>query len=165
MADEEDVALSALNSFFSGLRKSRFPLLSDRDDLWHLLIVITHRKARRQREHELRKKNGGGEVLGESATLVGHDGDESPAGFAQFVSREPTPEFVAMLAEEFELRLGSLPEELMRRIAELKFQHYQNNEIAEKLDCSLRTVVRKLQLIRKLWHVDGVTNKLLGGNP
>ena len=44
-ADEEDVALSALNSFFEGVAQGRFPLLCDRDDLWRLLVHITARKA------------------------------------------------------------------------------------------------------------------------
>jgi hypothetical protein len=35
-ADEEDVALSALNSFVEGLAHGRFPQLNDRDDLWRL---------------------------------------------------------------------------------------------------------------------------------
>src|SRR5207244_3139579 len=35
-ADEEDVALSAFDSFCRGAKLGRFPLLSDRGDLWHL---------------------------------------------------------------------------------------------------------------------------------
>src|SRR4051812_1467421 len=44
-ADEEDVALSALNSFFAGAAAGRFPRLEDRDDLWRVLVTITARKA------------------------------------------------------------------------------------------------------------------------
>src|ERR1051326_5991770 len=43
--DEEDVALSAIHSFFLGAKKGRFPQLEDRDDLWKLLVTITERKA------------------------------------------------------------------------------------------------------------------------
>src|SRR4051794_19314501 len=42
--DEEDAALSAFNSFYEGIKRGRFPRLSDRDDLWRLLVVITRRK-------------------------------------------------------------------------------------------------------------------------
>src|SRR5260370_26005212 len=45
VADEEDVALSAFNSFFEGLRKGRFPKLNDRAGLWRLLVHITACKA------------------------------------------------------------------------------------------------------------------------
>src|SRR6516225_5263352 len=55
-ADEEDVALSALTSFFEGIAKGRFPQLNDRDDLWRLLVHITARKAIDQINHERRKK-------------------------------------------------------------------------------------------------------------
>src|SRR6516165_4658105 len=44
-ADEEDVALSAFDSFCRGAEQGRFPLLEDRDDLWQLLVMITTRKA------------------------------------------------------------------------------------------------------------------------
>ena len=40
-ADEEDVALSAFDSFCRGANEGRFPQLHDRDDLWHLLVAIT----------------------------------------------------------------------------------------------------------------------------
>src|SRR5215468_3649428 len=38
MADEEDVALNALDSFFRGAAQGRFRQLHDRDDLWYLLL-------------------------------------------------------------------------------------------------------------------------------
>ena len=44
-ADEEDVALSAFDSFCDGVARGRFPQLTDRDDLWHILVTITARKA------------------------------------------------------------------------------------------------------------------------
>src|SRR2546423_1031621 len=44
-ADEEDVALSAFDSFYRRAELKKFPRLDDRDDLWQLLVVITLRKA------------------------------------------------------------------------------------------------------------------------
>jgi hypothetical protein len=44
-ADEEDVALSAFDSFCRGVEQGRFPRLDDRDDLWQLLMLLTARKA------------------------------------------------------------------------------------------------------------------------
>src|SRR2546423_11697663 len=66
-ADEEDVALSAFDSFCDGAAQGRFPRLTDRDDLWHVLVTITARKAVQLVRHELRQKRGGGAVRGESA--------------------------------------------------------------------------------------------------
>src|SRR5215471_8456034 len=44
-ADEEDVALSAFDSFCRGAERGCFPRLENRDNLWALLVVITARKA------------------------------------------------------------------------------------------------------------------------
>ena len=60
MADEEDAALDAFDSFVRGAARGRYPRLDDRDDLWRLLVVITERKAIDQAQHERRQKRGGG---------------------------------------------------------------------------------------------------------
>jgi len=59
VADEEDVALSALKSVCLGVRHGRFPDLYDRDGLWRLLVVVTARKAYDQRTHDRQQKRGG----------------------------------------------------------------------------------------------------------
>src|SRR5262249_38481019 len=66
-ADEEDVALSAFDSFCRAAEAHRFPNLADRDDLWRLLVVLTARKALHQSRDECRLKRGGGHVLDENA--------------------------------------------------------------------------------------------------
>jgi hypothetical protein len=49
--DEEDVALSALDSFCRGARQGRFPQLAHRNNLCWLLVVVTVRKAMACRAH------------------------------------------------------------------------------------------------------------------
>jgi hypothetical protein len=44
-ADAEDVVLSEFDSFFRRAGRVEFPRLSDRNDLWLLLFVLTVRKA------------------------------------------------------------------------------------------------------------------------
>ena len=44
VADEEDVALSAFDSFCQGVAGGRFPQLDDRDNLWRILVTITGAK-------------------------------------------------------------------------------------------------------------------------
>src|ERR1041385_7695296 len=41
VADGEDVALSAFNSFCHNAARGRFPELLDRDGLWRLLVTLT----------------------------------------------------------------------------------------------------------------------------
>src|SRR5262245_23224867 len=63
MADEEDVALSAFDSFYRRAEAGGFPRLEDRDDLWQVLFVITVRKAIDLVAHEGRHSRGGARVL------------------------------------------------------------------------------------------------------
>jgi DNA-directed RNA polymerase specialized sigma24 family protein len=44
-----------------------------------------------------------------------------------------------------------LPDEKAREIARLKLDGYGNDEIAERLGCTSRTVTRRLALIRSIW--------------
>jgi len=150
VADQEDVALSAFDSFCRGAQQGRFPQLEDRNDLWRLLVVITVRKAVDLQNHENCQKRGGGHVLGE-ATLAGQDASSNFRGIDQFSSPEPTPELAAQVAEECRRLLNRLDDPTLRSVALWKMEGYSTEEIAEKLQCVPRTVERKLRVIRSLW--------------
>jgi DNA-directed RNA polymerase specialized sigma24 family protein len=153
-ADGEDVALGVFDSFFQGVAAGRFPDLTNRDDLWRLLVTITARKSHNQRRNEGRQKRGGGRVVDEGA-LAGADpmGDDF---MAQVVGNEPSPEFAAMVTDEYRRLFGSLADESLRVVALLKLEGHSNQEIARSLDCGLRTVERKLDVIRKRWIAEGM---------
>jgi DNA-directed RNA polymerase specialized sigma24 family protein len=146
VADEEDVALSAFNSFCRGAEGGRFPHLTDREDLWRLLFLITARKAFDLVEHQGRQKRGGGAVLGESALAAADE-----AALEQIAGREPSPEFAAQVADEFRRLLARLGDEQLRQVALWKLEGYTSEEIAARLGCVRRTVERKVQVIRSLW--------------
>jgi DNA-directed RNA polymerase specialized sigma24 family protein len=154
VADEEDAALSAINSFYQGAVEGRFPQLNDPDDLWKILVTITARKALRQAQHADRQKRGGGKVRGQS---VFHQADASRQyfGIDQIVGQEPTPAFAAEMADEFQRLLDRLPEDTLRQVAVLKMQGHTNEEIATRLGCALRSVERKLGGIRAIWSREG----------
>ena len=59
VADEEDAALSAFDSFCSSAACGRFPQLADRRSLWPLLAAITRHKCVDLRRRESRHKRGG----------------------------------------------------------------------------------------------------------
>jgi DNA-directed RNA polymerase specialized sigma24 family protein len=147
-ADEEDVALSAFDSFFRGAAQGRFPRLADRDDLWQLLVLLTARKAHRLIQHERRQKRGGGAARHLSAV-------EDEGGAAEVIGPEPTPEFAAQVADEYRARLDGLDDADLRAVALLKMEGYGNAEIAARLGVVERTVERRLGLIRKLWSDGG----------
>jgi RNA polymerase sigma factor (sigma-70 family) len=147
--DEEDVVQNAFHSFFRGVADGRFPQLNDRDNLWRLLVVITARKAIDQVAHEYTKKQGGGTLQGESWIFCGTASEAS--AIEQVVGDEPTPEFAAQVAEQYERLLDALGDESLRNVAVWKMEGFTSDEIAGRLGCSRRSVARKLEMIRIIW--------------
>jgi RNA polymerase sigma factor (sigma-70 family) len=140
-ADEEDVALSAFNSFCNGMRLGRFPLLSDRHNLWSLLVAITAHKCIDLVRQENRKKR-------QTNRNVAPD-------FDQLISNEPSPEFALYVAEQLEQLLEALDrtgDQDLRRIALAKMEGIPMNDIASELNCVRRTIERKLEIIAVIWE-------------
>jgi DNA-directed RNA polymerase specialized sigma24 family protein len=146
-ADEEDVALSAFDSFCRGAEQGRFPRLEDRDDLWQLLVLITTRKAIDMVSHEGRDKRDWRRLQG---GLVGDP--EHGSIMRALLGREPDPAFAAEVAEQCQRLLGLLPDESLRQVAVLKLEGCTNDEIAARLERAPKTVERWLRLIRKHWQ-------------
>jgi DNA-directed RNA polymerase specialized sigma24 family protein len=140
VADEEDVVLSVFDSFFQDARQGELPQLSDRNDLWKLLVFRTAQKSIDLiRRHQARKR--GGQQAGSDAR----------PDLEQVLGREPTPEFAAEVADECRRLLETLGSEELRQVALLKMEGYDNGEIATRMGCVERTVERRLQVIRSLW--------------
>jgi DNA-directed RNA polymerase specialized sigma24 family protein len=151
VADEEDVALSAFDSFCRAVAQGRFPRLDDRDDLWQVLMMLTARKAINLIERELSQKRGGGQVV--SAAALGPPSGSSEAdALAALPAPGPTPELAAEVAEECRRRLESLGDDDLRGVVVDKMEGYTNEEIAARRGWSLGKVERKLRLIRKTWE-------------
>jgi DNA-directed RNA polymerase specialized sigma24 family protein len=148
-SDEEDLALSAFQSLYQGVCQGRFPQLDDRDDLWRLLVHLTACKAVDRLRTENRQKRGGGKVANQT-DMIAAGADGNPLD--RIIGSEPSPEFAAMIAEDYLRRLDELGDEKLRRIAELKLACYSNDDIRQQLGCSLRTVTLRLELIRKRWR-------------
>jgi DNA-directed RNA polymerase specialized sigma24 family protein len=148
MADEEDVALSALDNFFRGAEQGRFPQLYDRDDLWYLLLVITERKAIDLVNHEKAQKRGEGKVR--HYALPGDSSDT--AAFNLLPAPESTPELVSQFTDECRRLLVELRDKTLRTIALAKMAGCTNEEIAERLNFSVPTIERKLRRVRQIWR-------------
>jgi DNA-directed RNA polymerase specialized sigma24 family protein len=149
IADEEDAALSAFDSFCRGATAGRFPQLADRNGLWRLLVVITLRKVMGQVGRQAAQKRGGGQLVGESA-VIGSDAAEG-GGLDRIAGDEPSPELAASVIDEYRRLRDGLGSEVLRQVLDLRLQGYTREEIAERLGCAERTVKRKLEIIREAW--------------
>ena len=143
VADEEDVALSVMNSFFRGAREGRFPDLQDRSELWPLLMVITARKSINQIKHRQAKKRS-------------KAAEEHVPDLATLMSDAPTPEFALEMAEQVERLLDQLQEDQLKTIAVMKLEGHTNEAIAAHFNIAPRSIARKLARIRVEWqeHTD-----------
>lgn len=151
--DAEDAALSAFDSFCRGVAEGRYPRLDDRDDLWRLLVVITIRKALDQVRRRGAAKRGAARLVGESE-LAGDDGLHAGASLDCFVGREPSPELATMVREEYGRLRSRLGDDSLRLVLDLSLEGYRRAEIAARMGRTVKTVSRKLDVIRTVW-LDG----------
>jgi DNA-directed RNA polymerase specialized sigma24 family protein len=136
-ADEEDVALSAFNSFCIRAVEGKFPVLEDRDDLWKILATITVRKASRLARRERRRKRA-----------------DVPQSIEDFSDDRPGPEFDIVSKQEIRRLFDLLDDQLLRPVAYCKLEGETNARIAETIGKSVPTVERKLRTIRQLWSAE-----------
>jgi DNA-directed RNA polymerase specialized sigma24 family protein len=151
-ADEEDIALSAFDSFCRRAEQGLFPQLADRDDLWEILVMMTECKAWDHLAHEGRQKRDWRRVQ-QDGPAAAEDGPEPL--LVSVLGREPDPAFAAEVAEQCRWLLDRLGDEELQHIAVRKLEGHTNDEIAGELDCAPATVGRRLRLIRKTWEAIG----------
>ena len=140
IVDDDDLANSAMCSLIMGLREGRFQELRDREELWALLACITVQKARNEIAKALSQKR-----LPPDASMPLSE---------QMAAPDHAPDLIIKAAEQFKVLIELLrkKEAILEPIALWKFEGYTNDEIAQRLGCSLRKVARKLELIRKTWQ-------------
>lgn len=143
ISDEEDIVLSVFDSFYAAAEKGRFPDLSDRDDLWRLLLRMSARKVIDKRRHDLRQRRGG-DVRMHSLNKPCDDGT-----LIEAIGDEPSPEMVLMVQESIEQLFSHLGVGHLQELAGAKLEGYSNAELAQQFKCSERTIERRLHLIRE----------------
>ena len=147
--DEEDVALSAMNSFFDGMHQGRF-MPQDRDELWKLLATITVRKATRELRRHHAQKRGGGAVRGESV-FIGGANESASWGINEVMDAGNLPAMSMQLTATCADMLAQLEDDSLRAIARSRLEGFSNEEIAQRMQISLATVKRRLARIRETW--------------
>jgi DNA-directed RNA polymerase specialized sigma24 family protein len=149
VADEEDVAIAALDSFFEGKARGQYPALRNRNELWPLLAKITANKACDQRHFLAAQKRGGEQQQleqrrGSSDVFVGWTD--------ALIDTELQPDDLVQICEECDRLMGLLPDDDLRTIARRRLEGYKNSEIAQEIGVMERTIERRLHLIRSIWE-------------
>jgi RNA polymerase sigma factor (sigma-70 family) len=126
--DAEDIAQSALRTFFGRAREGQFEVTCA-DDLWSLLATITLRKLSFQtRKHRSKKRTVTREITPDSNGRA--DAIELTA-----------PDAAALLVEQLDVLLKKLPQQY-RKMVLLRVKGFSVPEVAEMVDCCERTVFR-----------------------
>ena len=140
--DEEDLAASALYALYEGVRCGRFDRLDSRHDFWALLARITSNKAASHHRRLKRQKELGESVIQDQL---------GEGGLAEIAEGSPTPVFMESLTLTCQEMLELLDENT-RTVAMLKLEGYSNEDVAERIGRSLRSVERYLFVIRSIWR-------------
>ncbi|MEM9586633.1 MAG: ECF-type sigma factor [Planctomycetota bacterium] len=146
--DEEDIALSAFNSFCLGIRDGRIASQGGPDNLWPLLVTLTINKSIDHLRRSQRLKRGGAEGAQPLSAMEFLD---------QLSTTQSTPELEAIASDSFQSLLANLDQsgdDTLRQIAVMRLEGEGSAEIAEQLNCTPRTVQRKLKTIAALWEAD-----------
>jgi RNA polymerase sigma-70 factor, ECF subfamily len=137
----EDVVQSACRTFLRRAQIGEFEL-ADAEGLWGLLCAIALTKVREQTRYHLRQKRGLDREV--------HQADVSASDARRLFDRaddEPTPAEAAEFADQFTQLVAGLDDE-ERQLVDLKLQQFTNEEIAERMGCSERTVRRILKRVQ-----------------
>jgi DNA-directed RNA polymerase specialized sigma24 family protein len=152
VADEEDVVIAAFAGFCEGVEAGRFAHLADRDDLWQVLVLLTERRAVDQKRRQGAAKRGARRIRGESVFAIDDSGGSPASGISRIAGHEPTPAFAAETADQLRTLLAALEDDTLQQVALAKLEARSNEDIAQQLGTSLRTVERRLSLIRRIWE-------------
>lgn len=139
--DEDDVAQSSFRAFFDAAANGLAPRLENRDQLWRFLATIARNKAADRVRREMRARRGSG-MRPESASL------------SHFADGEATPSQIVQCQEVFDRLIAELDvaeDPKLRVVAVMRLEGANVQEIATELNCTTRTIQRKLHIIERLW--------------
>ena len=150
--DEDDVAQSVMNSFICGVRdRERFKKLQDTNDLWQILGMLTKQKIAKHVRRNQAQKRGSGSLRGESI-FYRPDQEGLAPGLDGIANQLAGVSEEIVHSEDFDQLLQTLDNDHLREIAVFKLDGFSHEEIAERMQMSVRSVGRKLDVIRDLWR-------------
>ncbi len=154
--DEEDVALSAIKSYFRGLEAGRFEQIKTADELWNLLVTILGRKITAERRRQLAQKRSGRDARSNSVPSGRNPAGEQFNDVTEVMDNNQLPESTEQVIRVCEDLLLQLPNDKLRQTAILRMEGYTHEEIAQQVGGSVARSKQRVRLIREIW------SKLLG---
>ena len=144
VADEEDIALSVLESVCMQLRSREDggTEYADESGVWSLLVLICKRKIANQYAYQNRGKR----EIARSESLF-----SDPGLLSELQSQQIEPAQMLEFNESMDQLFALLEKDVLKQVALAKVHGFTNSDIASQLGCSLSTVERKLRLIREIW--------------
>jgi RNA polymerase sigma-70 factor, ECF subfamily len=137
--DADDVVQSTFRTFFRRARGGQFQF-ADNQRLWNLLLAIALTKLREKARYHGRQTRA---VERERTQAPTKPGDSTPPEDS-FIAPAPPPDASVELADAYESFLLGLDDQ-ERKLVDLKLQDRTNDEAAEVLGISERSVRRILQ--------------------
>ena len=113
------------------------------------MLAITARKVAHRHRYDLQQRRDVRRNLSELIFVTSTD-DSAAMGIDQLPAREPTSEFVMEFVETCDRLFQSLDDPL-QEVVRMRMEGYTVAEVAQRLNCSQRTVKRRLEVIRRHW--------------
>jgi len=145
--DEHDLAQSVFMALWQNAEAGRLDGVRDRQELWWMLLEMTRRRAiSRAKYNQAAKRT--------SSPQAQPNPDKYDPLPELSDPKQLSPEVLSILHEEHDRIMRLLPDDRSRTIAQLHLEGFSNDEIAEKVELSSRTIIRKLRLIRDQWSIE-----------
>ena len=136
--DDTDVANSALMAFWSKARRGELPGVQDSGQLHAWLSTVVANKVVSEIRRQTAQKAGGGRRS--DMPLLEHLAH----------TWELSPLEHQLVAETLQYYVEQLPEDV-KSFAAFHLAGLNHQEIADRLGCSRRTVIRKLKVVFEIW--------------
>lgn len=148
LVSPDEIAADAFMALVYGVQQKKFEKVRNRDELWQMLTLIASRLIIQTHKYHGREKRGGG-----FKRLSGPNSSSATGrSTVDFLMEEITPDSIVELEELSQRLLQLLPSDQLRQIALRRMAGYSTSEIAAELDCTTRTIERKLAMIRTVWN-------------
>ncbi len=142
--EPEDVVQSVCRTFFRRINEGYFELGNARQ-LWSLLCAITLNKVRMQVRYQMQGKRDLSREVGQAGQ---NSSDTSGLQPREVASDDVDPQEAATFAEQLEMILARLDDQ-EQVVIQLRLAGHESKEIAERLQCTTRTVRRIMSRIRE----------------